>query len=46
MGDSAGWAGGRTEVFVMLTEQKLIGHAGDVIAHDEMTWVAAGQLFE
>src|ERR1700690_234679 len=36
---------GRPKVFLMLAEKKLVRHARDVIAHDDVAWNAASQLF-
>jgi hypothetical protein len=33
-------------MFVMLTKQKLVGHARNVIANDGMTGVGASHLFK
>lgn len=33
-------------MFLMLAKQKLIGHASNIIAHDYVTWIRTGHLFE
>src|SRR6516225_6967705 len=46
MGDRTGRAGDRTKVLVILPKQELVGHASNIIAHDDMTRIAVSHLFE
>ena len=46
MGDRTGRAGGGTKMLVVLAKQKLIGHACNVVANDDMTRVGAGHVFK
>src|SRR5262252_767447 len=46
MGDRTGRAGGGTEMLVILPKQELVGHAGNIIAHDDMTRIAASHLLK